>query len=204
MTHRNRILYTIYTAAIPNDGDKAKLWNDLQPYRSMFGDSIEWTDPSTYHITLHYIGQTDLDTLRNVKHMLDEHTIARSLHTRNFTLKGLDAFTNQLNPFVIWSGLDTLSKRTLSKFQADITKRLIEAGIDYTPPEIYNPHMTLGYVKNKTHASQQLININRIFDVSISTVKLQPDLLISEIEGATSPISFHQDISTHKIKTIGL
>jgi len=117
---------------------------------------LKFVKPENIHITLHFLGNQDIETLNQVISHLD--SIFKTYPPFEFQPQGLGAFPSKGNPRVIWIGIGrgadiienihTESKHLLQKIGIGLEKRK------------YHPHLTLARKKpsKNRHLLIQLLN----------------------------------------------
>lgn len=122
------------------DNQCKKIISSIQ--KELSGESIRWTEPDNFHITLAFIGNTEESLIPVISTMLEEKC---SVHPEfEITLKSLGVFKSPEDPRVLWIGLHFSEK--LISLQESITNGLIEQGIK-TDDKPFSPHLTLGRIK---------------------------------------------------------
>jgi len=113
--------------------------------------AVRWVQPELMHLTLHFLGDTDVGKLPAAGRAMDAAVAGRAPFT--LTLDGLGCFPNPRRPRVVWAGLagDTAP---LLALKAALDEQLAALG---WPPEDkpFRAHLTLGRVKDE-RAAQNL------------------------------------------------
>jgi RNA 2',3'-cyclic 3'-phosphodiesterase len=109
----------------------------------LINESIKWTKPENIHITLAFLGDTEEEMIKIISEMLKE----KCERSGKFELiiKGSGVFTKNSEPRVIWIGIEQSEK--FSQLNGLIKSGLGEAGIGIEDRP-FNPHLTLGRIKN--------------------------------------------------------
>ena len=103
-----------------------------------------WTDASTQHLTLKFLGSTPPDKLDDITAALATVAAGRSAAPVSLTATG--AFPNKRRARVFWMGLDDPSG-LLEGLAADLDRGLRPLG--YTPEKrAFTPHLTLARFKS--------------------------------------------------------
>ncbi len=108
------------------------------------GWPVRWVQPEMVHLTLHFLGETELERAELVRLALPAVVAAH----QPFDLRtaGFGVFPNFRRPRVLWLGLHGPVHR-LESLQQDIGRSL--ANLDFAGlNEPYHPHITLGRVRN--------------------------------------------------------
>lgn len=105
--------------------------------------SVKWVKPEHMHLTLSFLGDTDVDRLDDIAGGLD--TVAAAGAPFTLHLDQLGCFPNERRPRVIWIGVGGATEEVVALKKA-IDRMLAPLGWE---PEKrgYNPHLTLGRVK---------------------------------------------------------
>jgi 2'-5' RNA ligase len=98
-----------------------------------------WTRPENLHLTLHFFGKVEQETLEKLKvSVLSVKGCQRSFQVE---VKGLGAFPRPQRPRVIWLGLEP--RGPLEQLHRATGQCLHQAGLT-TDPRPYSPHLTIG------------------------------------------------------------
>jgi len=106
--------------------------------------AVRWVKPANIHLTLKFLGDTDVAKVDLVGEQLEE---TATVHLPLVIQLGrLGCFPNPRKPRVVWVGVDGGS--TLQDIQGAVEDSLVPLG---WPAESrkYHPHLTLGRVKNQ-------------------------------------------------------
>ncbi|HER10137.1 MAG TPA: RNA 2',3'-cyclic phosphodiesterase [Bacteroides sp.] len=112
------------------------------------GERISWVDPSRYHITLRFIGDTRPSEIRKISHALKE--VVEVPVKQHLLLESPGSFGNRKQPRVLWIGL--LMPEILFRLKEMTDAALQQSGI---PPEEqpFHPHLTIGRIRNRVDSS---------------------------------------------------
>jgi RNA 2',3'-cyclic 3'-phosphodiesterase len=114
------------------------------------GAPVKWVAPEALHMTLHFLGETDVALLPQLGAALSEALAgATAIRPR---LVGAGAFPNLRRPNVIWAGIDGATA-ALERIQAATGTALEALGL---PREIrpFRAHLTLGRVRREATPAQ--------------------------------------------------
>jgi 2'-5' RNA ligase len=120
----------------------ASLINDLK--REVPNKSIRWVRPENIHLTLKFLGDTNIDSLDQITGGLDR--VGEEKPPFNLTLDKLGCFPNPRRPRVVWVGVSGHID-TLQSTQKLIDQMLNPLGWDLDKRE-FHPHLTIGRIKN--------------------------------------------------------
>jgi RNA 2',3'-cyclic 3'-phosphodiesterase len=120
----------------------------LEPLRRVLkelagmGRALKTVDPDNLHVTLKFLGQTDMNLVPEVRALMEQ--AARSSASCELTITGLGVFPHAQRPNVVWAGLQ--GSDTLASLAADLEAGLEPQGF---PRENrpFVPHLTLARVK---------------------------------------------------------
>lgn len=110
---------------------------------TLSGERISWVDPDLYHITLRFIGETEVSAIEEIGNALGKGIeVPRKLHS-NFTRPG--SFGPRKRPRVIWIGFEPSSLIEALKRNVDMV--LEPCGIR-PADQPFRAHLTLGRVRS--------------------------------------------------------
>ncbi len=123
--------------------------------------NVRWTATENIHLTLHFLGDTDLNKISKIEEILQLTAAAYSPFS--LALAGLGCFPNTRRPRIVWVGV-TGDTNSLAALHHDLGERL-KGKIGFKPEaRPYAPHLTIGRVKKGIppgHLSQIGENIER-------------------------------------------
>ncbi len=137
-----------------------------------------WTRPENLHLTLHFFGEVEQETLEKLKvSVLSVRDCQRPFLVE---VKGLGAFPNPYRPRVIWLGLE--SRGQLEQLHRATAQCLSQAGLT-TDSRPYSPHLTIGRLRGGKLDLTELFNSVRYSTLNQLTVdrlilyksRLRPD-----------------------------
>lgn len=105
-------------------------------------ETLRWARPSDFHVTLHFIGQTDEAAEAQILRILAAFSACRA--SFQFRLNGLSCFVRRGEPQVLFVGVS--DDEALQRLVAGLLKVLSEGGfpVDQKP---FRPHLTLARMK---------------------------------------------------------
>jgi 2'-5' RNA ligase len=111
--------------------------------RSNFGDEkIRWVNPQNFHLTLRFLGDTEVDILPNISRKLED--VARETNSFRITIRSIGVFRSISWPRVLWAGLE--ENRSLNELKERVDRKLELFG--YPGQEkAFSPHLTIGRMK---------------------------------------------------------
>lgn len=123
------------------------------------GENIKWVDEQTLHLTLFFLGETQIKAVNEISNNLEINIIKVPAFT--IKLQGFGSFGNPGNPKVIWVGIT--KSESIIHLQRNVSEVLISFGFKAESRD-FSPHITLGRVKHmKSSASLvEFIQNNRL------------------------------------------
>jgi 2'-5' RNA ligase len=106
-------------------------------------DGVRWVEPDGMHLTLKFLGETDLLTVAQIARQVER--ISARTQPIALNLQGIGAFPRPASPRVVWVGV-TGDLGPLEALQTEIEDAMRDLGF---PREIrrWTPHITLGRVR---------------------------------------------------------
>ena len=146
------------------DIDDATIQNKIAYVQTLLKQQTQadWQDPTTFHITLDYIGDTDNDSELVVE--------AMKMYEKEIVFNKPVLIANKINYFdkVVWMGVD--NSMPLYQIHYALEQNLKEVG--YQKPESkfasYTPHITLAYNTVNTEANVDF----EPFEIPITNITL--------------------------------
>lgn len=108
--------------------------------------TIRWTDPSSIHLTLQFLGDVPLERISEIAAALQG--VSRRVRPFAFDLGGLGVFPDRRRPRIVWVGVHDASGALLA-LQRRVGEVLTPLGF---PPEAraFSPHVTIGRAARDT------------------------------------------------------
>jgi 2'-5' RNA ligase len=108
------------------------------------GRTLKAVDPDNLHVTLKFLGNTDLALVPEISLLVER--AARPRTPCQFTITGIGAFPHAERPNVVWAGLEGKGAEMMAALAADLETGLEPVGF---PRENrpFVPHLTLARVK---------------------------------------------------------
>ena len=161
----------LFTAIdIPN-----RFHEEIAAIKSPTLSTARWTKPKQWHITLHFIGDGEIEPL---------HEALKTIQAKQFQLRieGIGTFPTKGQPKVLWLGIE--ASKELNILHNSIGEALKQTGFQ-PDARRYKPHLTLARFKGSADitALQKCLDTNNDFstpefDVSefvLYQSELQPD-----------------------------
>ena len=131
--------------AIELPGDiKQNLKVFISALKKEFGVSeIKWVNPDNIHLTLKFLGETELNTIQNITDQIK--AISKSFSSPELQISGIGAFPDLRKPKVLWAGCSK------SKELDYIFSRINSICVDLDFPaenRSFFPHLTIGRMKS--------------------------------------------------------
>ena len=113
--------------------------------RQMPPRSVRWVRPEGIHLTLQFLGDTNVDRIPDIERALA--VVARHAPACTFAVGRLGCFPNPCRPRVIWVGVEEPTGR-LARLRDAIEE--VMAAFGYEPEgRRFAPHLTLGRVHRR-------------------------------------------------------
>jgi len=110
--------------------------------RSFEGERISWTNPEQYHVTLRFIGDTDLSSVERIGSELQAGISVPA--PLRLDAGNLDSFGPRKKPRVIWVGFE--ESVFFESLKSEVDRVLQGCGIPVTE-QPFRAHLTLGRVR---------------------------------------------------------
>jgi len=110
---------------------------------SLKDERISWTNPDQYHVTLRFIGDTDLAKVKKIGNML--HSGIHIPERISLDIAGLASFGPRKKPRVIWLGFEETD--FFENLRSEVDCLLEKCGIPATE-QPFRAHLTLGRVRS--------------------------------------------------------
>lgn len=123
---------------------KSYLKGVLENLKTINPQGIKWVNPEGLHITLHFLGFSDLDLLQETSKIIEKEIKNFPFDKEKILeLKDLGVFPNLNLPRVVLLNADELNGDYFRQIRKEIGMDLEKTGIrvDYRP---WQPHITLG------------------------------------------------------------
>ncbi len=105
---------------------------------------IRWVPAKNIHLTLKFLGDTELDRLPSISKALD--LVTKDHAPFKLELAQLGCFPNPRNPRVVWIGIHDETKELMA-IQERIDRSIHSFGFELDRRK-FNPHLTLGRVND--------------------------------------------------------
>jgi 2'-5' RNA ligase len=113
---------------------------------------IRWTKPESLHLTLHFFGDIDEESLEKAASVMV--SIESLFSPFSMTLSGVGAFPSPNRSRVLWLGVKC---KEISALHSALIGRLTECGfsIDKRP---FTPHLTLGRIRGRDQDLRHILS----------------------------------------------
>lgn len=125
--------------------------SELIDFLRKYEADIKWVEPENLHLTLKFLGNTQLEKIQIIKEVLTN--ISKKIFPFYIKIQGIGFFPNKKYPRVLWVGLENKEKiiDIQKKIEADMSK------IGYKKEEReFDPHITIGRTRSFTKISNLL------------------------------------------------
>lgn len=121
---------------------------DLQSQLAADTWSLRNSDPQDFHLTLHFLGQTPVRIIDDLRREIG--AVAHARRPFDLKVKGLGVFPSWESPGILWAGVQDPSGHLAELHQTAL--RVLNSYRLFKLNEHYTPHITLARVK-KTSAA---------------------------------------------------
>jgi len=106
--------------------------------------AVRWVKPDRIHLTLRFLGDTDVRLLPDIQNALDE--VATQQQRFDLYLEGFGCFPNCKRPRILWAGVAGRLKEA-AQLKEEIDSALAPLGWE-EEKRPFRPHLTIGRVKD--------------------------------------------------------
>jgi len=146
-------------------------------------EQIKWVDLNGIHITLVFMGETDIREISMIKNRLK--AIAANSLPFSIQLKAIGAFPSPQRPRILWLGVN--ASNTIFDLQKGILKQM-----EYVAPikaTRFTPHLTIGRIK---HGVQNPVLVEEVIkkyeEWTDQQIKIDHFVLMESLLTDTGPI----------------
>jgi 2'-5' RNA ligase len=105
---------------------------------------VRWVKPDSIHLTLKFLGNINFTQIEDIEFLTGD--VIKDFKPWEINIKGLGVFPNFAYPRVIWVGVEDKNK-FIVKLAEKTEEELEKLGFK-KEKRTYNPHLTLGRIKN--------------------------------------------------------
>ena len=146
------------------------------------GDRISWTNPDQYHVTLRFIGDTEISSIERIGRELHAGvTAAPRIH---LGINGLDSFGPRKRPRVIWAGFEECT--FFESLKSEVDHVLERCSIPSTE-QPFRAHLTLGRIRRLQDLQRYYLTIEAMEKAFNSTVLFESLVFFRSILGPRGP-----------------
>ena len=151
MSSPSEIWRTFIAIPLPSDWQCALSAVMGQLASSTPPDAVRWSEPSNIHLTLRFLGNTDPAAVPDIIALLQQSIPGMTAPA--LSLSGLGTFPARRQPRVVWAGLAG-DLEPLAQLQYAAASAAVALG---WPAETrpFQPHLTLGRVRDRADANQR-------------------------------------------------
>ncbi|GJM41871.1 MAG: RNA 2',3'-cyclic phosphodiesterase [Ardenticatenaceae bacterium] len=133
---------------LPEDVKDLLLETAVRLAKKVPNRAVRWVQREQMHLTLRFLGDTAVSQLPKLRQEITQ--VAARYQPIQLRLSGVGAFPQQKRPRVVWAGLAG-NLEPLREMQAKLEDQIVAMGwVREKRP--FNPHITLGRVKNAQQA----------------------------------------------------
>jgi len=158
------------------------------------GERISWVEPERFHITLRFLGDTDLNEVDKISRALKEGMIRAD--AQEVPVTGVGSFGPRKSPRVIWIGFenDTWFEGLKEEVDALLEKRGIPR-----QDQPFTAHLTLGRIRSLRNISRYYEIMEKVKNAACNPVWIRSLVYYRSILGSGAP----EYISLEKISLSG-
>ena len=114
------------------------------------GADVKWVNPSGIHLTLKFLGNVNLESLKKIKQIINQ--LAKEHRRFELEISQLGAFPKIEYPRIIWVGIGQ-GKEDAAALAKALEQDL--ANLGFLPEKrVFSPHLTLGRVRSPRNRAQ--------------------------------------------------
>lgn len=149
----------------------------------MSEENIRWVEPSNFHITLAFPGNTEEDKIAAATYLVNDYCKASGEF--KFSISGTGVFKSLRDPKVIWMGVSESER--LKNLYVLVTSALksMELKIE---ERAFNPHVTIGRIKSVSFPEKFTADIEKYQNLIIQEVSVKEVILYESILKPTGPV----------------
>ncbi|HEY9124178.1 MAG TPA: RNA 2',3'-cyclic phosphodiesterase [Bacteroidales bacterium] len=146
-------------------------------------NEISWVKPENWHLTLHFLGETNVSDIPALKRMIDE--VCREFSVCEAEMKGMGSFANLKLPKVLWLGFNGVqSVISAQKIMAD---KLSGLGF-VVETRLFKPHLTVGRIKRLGNVKALNSLLNKYKNSFFAKVQFDRIVLFESILTPQGPV----------------
>jgi 2'-5' RNA ligase len=155
----------------------------ISDFRSELKDErIKWTDTGNFHITIAFLGDTDEGRVPDIAAMLGE--VCKGIGNFDLVLNGAGVFRNLSDPRILWTGTEPSDK--LTEIYHSVKNGLHNITIPFEDHG-FNPHLTLGRIKNISDTGRLKSLIEKHNGISVQKQAIRSVILYESILSQYGP-----------------
>lgn len=141
----------VFLAVDIDSGARAAVMAIVNRLRRRLGDKgprVTWVGDAQLHITIHFLGEVDEPRLERIRTVAEAPLAIAPFHV---SLVRVGTFPDYGTPRVIWIGVDE-GRADLESIHDELGERLRAIGVA-VESRPFAPHLTIGRVRSRIHAS---------------------------------------------------
>jgi 2'-5' RNA ligase len=156
-----------------------------QVQAALQGEEVRWVKPDNFHITLRFLGDTDIEFIPEITAALHRSVVLHKPFP--IFLSGIGIFRSLSYPKVLWTGIKKSEELILIKESIDLQlKAIINSNVNVNAG--FNPHLTLGRMKRVKDLKIWKELISRYWDHEFFEVEVQEIVLFESILDRYGPV----------------
>lgn len=144
---------------------------------------LNWTVPENWHITLFFLGSTEVSALPVLKKIIEESF--QDVQAYQTELRGVGFFPNTHNPKVLWLGLEDL--QPIISAYTQLGELLQQNGFSFDQKPL-KPHLTLARVKKTGHSSAFQSLLDKYQETVFDRIDVNRIALFESISTPNGPV----------------
>ena len=161
MLDRSRDIRVFVALLIPGES-RAVLSGTIGRLQTQVPTGVKWVDPQGIHLTLKFFGNINSAWKEPVLEAMGD--VGRQAAPFDLALSSLGVFPNERQPRVLWSGVNG-DMEALGGLQEEVEQAMLALGFRREKRR-FNPHLTIGRVRNTHRVSAERLLKHRFFESS--------------------------------------
>lgn len=154
----------------------------LELMSALDGERISWVDPGRYHVTLRFIGDTEVSAVKEIQKAL--HTGMSIPDENTLDLTGLGSFGPRKRPRVIYLGFEETGFFVTVKREVD---RILETIGIPSENKSFRAHLTLGRVRSLGNLNHYYKTVEEMNPKFLGRVRFEKLVYFQSVLGAGGP-----------------
>ena len=144
---------------------------------------LNWTIPGNWHITLFFLGSTEVSAISLLQQLIEESF--RDVKAYQTELMGVGVFPNTHNPKVLWLGLEDI--QPIISAYSQLGESLQQNGFSFDQKPL-KPHLTIARVKKTNHPSAFQSLLDKYQKTVFDRIEIKSVALFESISTSDGPV----------------